>query len=125
MIKLSLSLVHKALELVDLIKYKIIDDKKIEEKATKILTIAKGIEGFVGNGWSSEEQMLKRVAEELKSNRTAVIIYTFMSLLLFPIFSIFMGMATASFNCLGMFIFAYCFYSIFTVTGIISILRMK
>ena len=69
MIKLSLIVVQKIAEIMEFLKSKIVDEKKIEEKAFKILSIAKSVEGFVGNGWSSKEQLIIRIKNEIRTHK--------------------------------------------------------
>ena len=125
MIKLSLIVVQKIAEIMEFLKSKIVDEKKIEEKAFKILSIAKSVEGFVGNGWSSEEQLIIRIKNEIRTHKIVGIVYTIIALIAFPIMSLFWGISSGLINSVGLFLFSYAFFSIFTVTGIILVLRMK
>lgn len=125
MLKLSLTVIQKITELVEFLKSKSIDEKKIEEKASKILAVAKGIEGFVGNGWSSEEQLLIRIKNEIRTHKVAGIVYALIALIAFPIMSLFLGVFSGLINSIGLFLFSYAFFSIFTAVGIIIVLRMK
>lgn len=119
--------IDKVYKLIDYLKVIFIKEQQLEARAKSILESAKKIEGFIGGGYT-EEQIIKRIKEELASNKTALIIYSLFNIaVVFPIYLLLVhfNLGSAILGTLVSIGLSYGFYCIFTLMGILSALRLK
>ena len=123
---ISMKVAQKLLALGEFIKSKHVDENQIKSSAQNILEAAKKVEGFIGGGWSSEEVLLNRLEDKLRTTGVAHTAYFYFSLIIvFPILYIGMGLLYGILNSMILFLLSSLVFTLWSCIETVIILRLK